>query len=415
MLSYYNRGSLSVNYLCENYLSMGDLIKQKVDSIAECIFAKIQKQEEKFFGLYNGEFGILLFLFYYSRYSKNKTHILLTEKYAERLLELFIEKEKMHTFCSGFSGILYLFEFLRENDIIDLDISGIQQILEKYIVARMRQDIKQQNFDFMHGAIGVGLYFLKRKTNPEYIHELVEFLYSIAEKDNDNHIFKWKSVIDDEKNLSGYNISLSHGMSSIIIFLSRVILNGIKDEKVFEVLSCTVSYILAQQIDFMQYGSCFPIYSLESSDNVLKSRLAWCYGDLGIGMSLLQAGKAIDNKEWKEKGLEILLKSTKRRSYQDSFVVEAGICHGSAGIELIFRRMYLEMGLDEFNDASKYWITKTLDFSQFEDGLAGYKTLFKDTWICEYSLLAGISGIGLVLLSYLENSTQDWDEMLLLS
>jgi len=51
-------------------------IKQKVDLIAECIFDKVQKSEEESFGLYSGEFGQLLFLLYYSKYSQDPKHII---------------------------------------------------------------------------------------------------------------------------------------------------------------------------------------------------------------------------------------------------------------------------------------------------------------------------------------------------
>ena len=95
-------------------------IRQKVDEIAECIFSKIQKSEGESFGLYSGEFGQLLFLLYFSNYSQNSKHALLTEQYAERLIEQFVRQERIHTFCSGLAGILYLFEFLRENDIGNL-------------------------------------------------------------------------------------------------------------------------------------------------------------------------------------------------------------------------------------------------------------------------------------------------------
>jgi|GEM_PF-4247298 len=36
----------------------------------------------------------------------------------------------------------------------------------------MRQDMQYQYYDFMHGALGVGLYFLKKSAHPEYIQEL---------------------------------------------------------------------------------------------------------------------------------------------------------------------------------------------------------------------------------------------------
>ncbi|MCL1937838.1 MAG: hypothetical protein FWF52_05535 [Candidatus Azobacteroides sp.] len=89
---------------------MISIIQQKVDRIAQCIFTKIQKSGKESFGLYSEDFGLLLFLFYYSRHSKNKKQVLLTERYAERLLEQLIGREKSHTFCSGFAGILYLFD-----------------------------------------------------------------------------------------------------------------------------------------------------------------------------------------------------------------------------------------------------------------------------------------------------------------
>ena len=155
---------------------MKSVIKQKVDLIAECIFEKVQKSEGESYGLYSGEFGLLLFLLYYSRYSPCEKHTLLTEQYAERLLGRFVEKERLHTFCSGLSGILYLLEFLRENDMIDLDISEIQPFLGNHIVSGMRWDIRRKNYDYMHGALGVGLYFLKRKSNPEYIQEFIDYL-----------------------------------------------------------------------------------------------------------------------------------------------------------------------------------------------------------------------------------------------
>jgi len=392
-------------------------VKQKVDQIAECIFDRVQKQEGDFFGLYSGEFGQLLFLLYYTRYSQSKKHALMTDQYSEKLLQRFVDNEKAHTFCSGFSGILYLFEFLRENDFVDFDVSGVQQLLDDYLVLRMRQDIHQKHYDFMHGALGVGLYFLKRKRYPEHIQELIDFLYDTAIKENSNQIFKWEYCIDPENDIIGYNLSLSHGISSIIIFLTRVIKSGLSaSEKVFEILNGAVNFLISQQRDNSPKDFYFPHYILKKkSDVVSVSRLAWCYGDLEIGIALWQAGKTTGKIEWKEKGLEILLHATQRRSIVDNNVEDAGVCHGSSGIALIFRRMFCETKLDEFKEAILFWLNQTLKFSNFNDGLAGYKAAEIGGWRCDYFLLTGISGIGLVLISFLINEQQEWDEILLLS
>jgi len=391
-------------------------IKLKVDQIAECIFDKVHKQEAESFGLYSGEFGILLFLLYYARYTQNEKHFTITQDYAEKLMQQFVEKEKQHTFCSGLSGILYLFEFLREKEIIDLDVSQVQSTLDYYIIFRMRHDIRHKYFDYMHGALGVGLYFLKRKTNTEYLQELIDFMHHTAEKDIQNQMFKWESVVDHEKNLLGYNLSMSHGISSIIIFLSRVVNIGMDDVKIREMLHGAVNYVLSQEKDVAQFGSFFPSFILKNTqEDISKSRMAWCYGDLGIGLALWQAGIAIGKRDWKEKGFEIILQSTKRRTFNETIVIEAGICHGSAGIAMIYRRMFIETHRNEFEEAFLYWIVQTLNFSRFEDGLVGYKTHVKGDWECDYSLLTGVSGIGLLLLSYLEKDQQEWDELFLLS
>ena len=397
---------------------MNELIKQKVDAIAACIFARIENPSEEVesYGLYSGEFGILLFLFYYSRYTKNEKHCLKTENYAERLFNRFLNETKLHTFCDGISGILYLFEFLREHDFIDMDVSGYQSLFDDYLSTSMRYDIQQSYFDFMHGALGVGLYFLKKQSNSEYIQELLEFLYHTAEKDTNKQIFKWKSVIYKEKNMVGYNLSLSHGISSIILFLSRMINSGMKDKRVIEMLSGAVHYVFFQQKDFSQFGYYFPNFILtHTQESVYKSRLAWCYGDLGIGMALWQAGKSTNNSDWKEKGLEVMLGSTQRQNYNDSFVADAGICHGSAGLAMIFRRMFLETDRGEFTGAVNQWLYQTLQMSKFKNGLAGFMTYEQNEWKSDYSLLTGISGVGIVLLAYLENDKQIWDEMFLLS
>lgn len=393
---------------------MENKIQQKLDIIAECILVKIQKQHiESDLGLYNGGFGILLFLHYYSRYSKKNVHVPIIDQYTNTLLNLLGSDIHLHTFCGGLSGILYLFEFLRENRLDHIDIASEEEVINEYLVRLMRRDIQNEYYDFMHGALGVGLYFLKKKTNEENIQELIDFLYNTAEKDVVNKIFKWNSVIDEDVDLKGFNISMSHGMSSIVIFLSRAIKNNIKNQRLYELLEGSINYILSQELNIQEYGSFFPHYSKENFP--LKSRLAWCYGDLGIAMALWIAGKTINNQIWMDKSLNIFLQTTTRIGGTDTNVVDAGICHGSVGIAMIYRRMYIETNLNEFIGAANYWIDQTLDHSQFNDGLAGYKTYVLNNWINDYSLLTGISGIGLSFISYLSDDLQCWDEILLLS
>lgn len=102
------------------------IVDQKINLIAEAVFGK--KQQGKTLGLYMGEYGILLFVFYYLKYSKNKTHILLVDKYVETLINRLSEEMRLYTFCDGLTGVLYLLDFMRDNDFLRVDISRIQPI-----------------------------------------------------------------------------------------------------------------------------------------------------------------------------------------------------------------------------------------------------------------------------------------------
>jgi len=388
----------------------------KLDEIAESIFARIERKD--FFsssGLYDSEFGILLFLYYYSKYSNKLGYVSQTDSFAEELIEKAFAEIQTYTFCSGMAGILYVIQFLKEENFIDIDISDAELEYDNYFINHIRNDFRNGHYDFMHGALGVGLYFLKVGKHEQEITEILDFLYNTAEKDNQNQIFKWKSIISWEEQEMGYNISLSHGMASVILFLCRVIDSNHKEkEKALEMLNGAINYVLSQKIDEKIYGSHFPPQSLDNNKPIYTSRLAWCYGDLGVAYALWYAGKTTKDITLQNKGLNILLDSTKKRESSDTMIIDAGICHGSVGLAMIYRRMYIETDIEIFGEAVKYWIQVSLSFSKFDDGLAGYKSFYIDKWVNDYCLLSGIAGIGLMFISFLMDDNQKWDEIFLL-
>ncbi|MCC8198203.1 MAG: lanthionine synthetase C family protein [Tannerellaceae bacterium] len=395
---------------------MKERLSLKLKEIAECIYKKIESgSQSELRGIYMGDFGMLLFLYYYSNYSQDEKFLTLTDTFTDQLLENFVEQSSGYTFCDGISGMLYMMEILKENDFLEIDLEDSQEVLDKHLNMSMQKEMAQQNHDFIHGALGVAYYFLKHKKNHAYIETFIDYLYLTAEKEPHTGIFKWKSKLGLYDGI-GYNISLSHGMSSIAVFLSRFLSIYPSHTKAKEILTGCVNYILSQEIDVNTQGSYFPAYSTENIRSaVFKSRLGWCYGDLGVAIALWQAGKVLQKKEWTNKAVTILKHASTRRSRKENLVIDAGICHGSVGIALIFNRMNKEIPQKEFEEATAYWLEQTIELAEFEDGLAGYKSYEGEKWQSDYSLLTGITGIGLTLLSYLKDDPQHWDEILLLS
>ena len=168
------------------------------------------------------------------------------------------------------------------------------------------------NYDYLHGGLGVVKYYCD---DAEFVNRALEALEQTAEKGD--RIYKWKSSLGQDKGI-GYNICLSHGMSSIVSVLSLLESEGINRERRDRIIRHTCNYILSQEIDHVKYGAFFPSQSLENNpgDDNHYSRLAWCYGDLGVATSLWQAGKALHNREWQEKALEVLRFSTSRRDFR---------------------------------------------------------------------------------------------------
>ena len=61
---------------------------------------------------------------------------------------------------------------------------------------------------------------------------------------------------------------------------------GVMQHEIEELVAGTIGYILSQEIDRSKYGSCFPSQSLENGDEIHRSRLGGCYGDLGVAAAL---------------------------------------------------------------------------------------------------------------------------------
>jgi lantibiotic modifying enzyme len=381
-------------------------IKTKVEEIALTVREKISQLP--CLGLLDGKFGNLLFLYRYSAWSENRDFSDFTDRLAEELISSI--QKRVPTYCSGVAGIFYLFDYLQENGLVEINTEEIRESIDSFLLASMRQEMVKKHYDFLHGALGMGLYFMKRKQQSP-VNELIEYLDRTAVHEQD-FTCKWESIYGDSRAIKKYNISLSHGISSIVLFLVHAIRSGYGNEKAFQLLEGAVNFLLSQEIDFQTYGSCFPSHSKEL---ITMSRLGWCYGDLGIAYSIWQAGKVTGRKDWMERGLEVLRVSTTRHTFEETFVTDAGLCHGSSGIAMIYRRLYLQTGEGLFREATEFWIHRTLQFSGNKDGVAGFKNSERaDFWTANLSFISGVSGIGMLFLSLLENDAQEWDKLFLL-
>ena len=391
--------------------------ESRVAEIAACIYKAMQTNPYNTMqGLFGENYGALLFLYYYADFTKEKKYTLLAEQVLDKLLTQLGNNLAWFSYSSGYAGIFYLFHFLQEKKFISLDFSDAEEAVENYVIKHARNCMQLNDYDYLHGSLGLALYFLKKNPNHPFLSEFIDFLYQKAEKDSLNHTVKWKTPWSTER-IYDYHLSLSHGMTSMVIFLCRLLKSESfsTSNECLTMLKDCMNYILLQEIDLVQFGSYFPNKSLETNPSPIQSRLAWCFGDLGIASALWQSGITVKNRQWQDKAIKIMEYAAQRVTWDQTYVNDCGLCHGSAGVAMVFRRFYLDTHKEIFYNAWIHWIDFTLNYQRFDDGLAGFKTYEIKVWKNDMSLLTGISGIGLLLLSFIQDDLQEWDELFLLS
>lgn len=370
--------------------------------------------------LLGGNAGIALFYYYYFLFTANKDYRLIANSLLLNSINSISKDNYNFSFGKGACGIAWCLQLLQKNGLIQFNPELVLSNIDKHIYNYTSRCLIENNYDFIYGGIGGAIYFLERIPNTyaySALIKIIDLIDEIAEITPNN--ITWLdsfalSTIDSKKK---YNLGLAHGIPSVIYVLSRAFQAGIKKKKVHKLINGSINWLLKKRLMKSQI-SIFPNYI---ADGVLPkdSRLAWCYGDLGIANSIWHAGVATNSSLWKSEAISILLNSTKRVDLEKNYVMDACLCHGASGIAHIYNRFYHETSIDEFKKASIYWYNITVNLANVKSKYSGYKTFEiykeKERWRRSLGLLEGIAGIGLSLISSISKSEPKWDRCLLLS
>lgn len=399
------------------------ILRKKLKEIHKVLHENYKNTEH--IGVLSGISGISLFQFYYARYVENETIADNAVETISETIQRMNEGYSFPTFCTGIAGAGWVLELLNEEEFIDIDSDELLSELDSFLFESLEQDIKNEYFDFLHGALGYGYYFLKRYENTGleslkqkytgYILHLVNALKNGSQIDERGCF--WKYELNKKEGIIGVNLSLSHGMASVINFLSRLYLYEEFQESIKDLLVHTTEFIINCKYQDENQSSLFPSWIYPEMEKYTNSRLAWCYGDLGIGISLWKVGKVLKNKEYCDLAISTLKHSAKRKNAEEAKLNDTGLCHGFFGVVIIFNYIYNETKETVFKETADFWLREALKMDIHTDGYAGYKQWRGDTeqWKNETNLLEGIAGIGLAMISCLQPSESKWDECLMIS
>jgi lantibiotic modifying enzyme len=369
-------------------------------------------------GLFGGKMGAALFFFHYARFSGLDEPFRTGEKIMQDVFDAINKGYFKPTLADGLSGISWAVDHLHSWEMISgTTVKQLRQ-LDEFLACSMKEMMSRKNWDWLHGATGIGFSLLQRirhGQNLKHVHWLVENLEKLSKSGNDT--VYWEMIPQKDVKEPVVNMGLAHGMPSVVYFLIQVMKQGIMTLRVKKMLEGSLSF-LENIVREKSYGeSVFPNWVKDrvSSGN---SRLAWCYGDPGAGSVLLHAAEVLQHFDVAEAAMDVLLHSTLRRDLAPNAVLDASVCHGSAGLMHMYNRLNRKYGHQAFAGAYNHWLRVTLDFGNKRDGIAGYLYWQPEElggWKKESGFLEGIAGIGLCLIFAISKLDPDWDEVIMLS
>jgi lantibiotic modifying enzyme len=307
--------------------------------------------------LYGGRLGIAIFYIYYAQYSNIQHYYDVGIEIIKRIITDLNRQKYSDPFQLAQLG--WVLVHLKKMDLLEVKINKVIPNLNKYLKAYSIILMKNNKYDFFQGVLAISMYFLSSETieSKSYIKHVIKYFEDTSEIDTNSHGIKWRSLLNEGKNSFGYNISLSHGISSILRFFTIAYEKGLMENK-YELISKSINYLINQKMTNIQ-SSIFPNFAIESSTSSFESRLSWCYGDLGISISLLYAAKLRNEKNWEETAISVLSHNSKRRDLITNGIIDAGFCHGTSGISHIYNIAFKNTGLIEFSETSNFWNKKT--------------------------------------------------------
>lgn len=220
------------------------------------------------------------------------------------------------------------------------------------------------------------------------------------------------------------SFALSHGICGPLMLMGLSLSGGREGGRLTE----TVATLLDQLWGFREHddaGSYWPAHVPlrhvrgRSPGAPRPARASWCYGNLGIALTLAICGRAVGDDRWLTRARAVA-DAELARPHSELGIVDPGLCHGWAGHLHLLRRLAQEDVLggdaadEEINRAAAETVACVDLGSPFgivhaQPGTGRLLNL--------PGLLEGAAGVALSLLAYGRDAPPEtgWDSLLLLS
>ena len=377
--------------------------------------------------LAGGDAGEALFFAYLAQTFPGEGHEEVAFGRLERAIAALAEDSPGPSLCSGYAGVAWATAHLQRLLGLETSPDDPNQEIDEALEKILDPSAAPLPSELLYGLAGIGVYYLEREPSASArigLERVVERLEATRVPTPEGCAWTEADWVGD--GLDGapngeprFNLGLSHGVPGAVGFLAQALARTISPERTQRLLEDAVAWLLAQATPEPSPVA-FPYFVTPSFRPAADTRSAWCYGDAGVAAALLAAGHAAQRPDWQRAGLDVALRAA-RRPMTESGVLDAGLCHGAAGLALSFARLFQATGDERLRDAGARWFERTLALRRPGHGIAGFQSWspVEDgreewEWSDDPRFLTGASGIGLALLAAATDVEPTWDAVLLL-
>ncbi|HEY0481478.1 MAG TPA: lanthionine synthetase C family protein [Kofleriaceae bacterium] len=318
----------------------------------------------------------------------------------------------------GAARVAFAVGHLSAGEDADLACEMIERSLLRYLAQ------PTESYDLISGLVGIAVPVLQRiadgkasESSEPLARGILDQLSRLARPmDTGLAWFTPPSLLPEWQRAvapDGYtNLGLAHGVPGVVAILARYVAAGVEADRARVLLDGAVAYL--RSVAEPRVGARYPAW-LPTRPG-WNNRVAWCYGDLGVAVALMAAAIATGRDDWRGEALE-LARGMAGRSFETSQVVDAGLCHGAAGVAHLFNRLAQATGDSELARTADTWFGHTLALRRGGEPIAGFpRAAFQGdelTWESSADLLTGASGVALALHAAISPIEPAWDQLLL--
>jgi class I lanthipeptide synthase len=336
--------------------------------------------------LASGTTGLAILHGYLAQSQCGPEHAALAVRYLKAATAAVAEQPTSASLHSGLTGVgwalAHLHGRLPERDFQSLQDLGSPEEnaadIDDVLLRHLEQSPWPDDYDLIGGLVGFGVYALERLPRPAAVaclERVVHHLAETAEQRREGCTWwtnpAWLPAETRARYPHGYyNLGLAHGVPGVIALLARACAGGVAVDQARPLLDDAVRWLGAQPLTTgAAAGLPYWIDADGAWEN--KTRLAWCYGDPGVAAALLGAAHCLREPAWEREALAMARRAS-RCLPEQSGVVDAGLCHGAAGLGHLFNRMFQATGEQWLAEAARSWFARTLEMRQPGRSLGGY-------------------------------------------